>query len=126
MVETGHISHYGFLIWTSSVHNVYEEEEGGGGRPWLSRQTHTHTHTHRRDRGRATANKMPHMFTYYKKNRNIHVGKTYLVLKDEKIKLEHKQISATQTDDVTCRRPSVTQAGKSVNLEMGTSPLWKN
>lgn len=24
MVETGHISHYGFLIWTSSVHNVYK------------------------------------------------------------------------------------------------------
>lgn len=24
MVETGHISHYGFLIWASSVHNVYK------------------------------------------------------------------------------------------------------
>lgn len=24
MVETGHISHYGFLIRTSSVHNVYK------------------------------------------------------------------------------------------------------
>lgn len=24
MVETGHISHNGFLIGTSSVHNVYE------------------------------------------------------------------------------------------------------
>lgn len=25
MVETGHISHYGFLIRTTSVHNVYNE-----------------------------------------------------------------------------------------------------
>lgn len=30
MVETGHISHYGFLIWTSSVHNVYEGGEDRG------------------------------------------------------------------------------------------------
>lgn len=28
MVETGHISHNGFLIWTSSVHNIYEEAGG--------------------------------------------------------------------------------------------------
>lgn len=39
MVETGHISHYGFLIWTSSVHNVYKV----GARPWLRRLSHTNT-----------------------------------------------------------------------------------
>lgn len=31
MVETGHISHNGFLIRTSSVHNVYKVVEGTGG-----------------------------------------------------------------------------------------------
>lgn len=30
MVETGHISHNGFLIRTSSVHNVYKVVEEGG------------------------------------------------------------------------------------------------
>lgn len=30
MVETGHISHDGFLIRTSSVHNVYEVGEDRG------------------------------------------------------------------------------------------------
>lgn len=38
MVETGHISHYGFLIRTSSVHNVYKV----GGRPWLWRHKCTY------------------------------------------------------------------------------------
>lgn len=38
MVETGHISHYGFLIWTSSVHNVYK---GGGETEVMKTQTDT-------------------------------------------------------------------------------------
>lgn len=42
MVETGHISHYGFLIWTSSVHNVYKR----WGRRWLWRHTETCTNKH--------------------------------------------------------------------------------
>lgn len=35
MVETGHIGHYGFLIWTCCVHNVCRE----------TRVIHTHAHT---------------------------------------------------------------------------------
>lgn len=45
MVETGHISHYGFLIWTSSVHNVYK------GKTVVMR-----TYTYRQDRGHACMN----------------------------------------------------------------------
>lgn len=59
MVETGHISHYGFLIWTSSVHNVYKGGEDRGYEDthiqarhrtcdYTQQDTHvgTHTHTH--------------------------------------------------------------------------------
>lgn len=44
MVETGHISHNGFLIWTSSVHNVYDVEEEG-------KTTVMKTNMYRHDRG---------------------------------------------------------------------------
>lgn len=37
MVETGHISHNGFLIRTSSVHNVYEV---GGDRGYEDKHLH--------------------------------------------------------------------------------------
>lgn len=39
MVETGHISHNGFLIGTSSVHNVYKVGGGGGDRGYEGKQT---------------------------------------------------------------------------------------
>lgn len=43
MVETGHISHYGFLIGTSSVHNVYEVGGDRGYEDNIYRQDMQHT-----------------------------------------------------------------------------------
>ena len=45
MVETGHIGHDGFLIWTSCVHNVCRETQLHTDREDAHTYTHTHTHT---------------------------------------------------------------------------------
>lgn len=47
MVETGHISHNGFLIRTSSVHNVYKVVGAGGGEIGVTMaNAHTQTLAH--------------------------------------------------------------------------------
>ena len=92
MVETGHIGHYGFLIGTSRVDNVY----GAGEQPGVlctrtethTLDTHTHTHTHTLTQ------------TAKYSNQGFKQTKTMFIENETK---QYSQAQRGQTDSQTCR-----------------------
>lgn len=71
MVETGDISHYGFLIWTSSVHNVYKGKV-------------MKTHTHRQDDGHVIIHKRTRVWRTNAQNKQYRLLKLQAANSDDK------------------------------------------